>query len=124
MSFEIICFIHQYPDLRYRYGPAAKLHNSFTFCEWAGEPENQKAWKEIMSKHNLTHNPFEDIEAHFTFGDAVGWALALALSMNKARYYGWTGYVDTLESLHMAYAELNKLGMLPPMAMQKAQPLV
>ncbi|KAK4987757.1 hypothetical protein LTR50_004410 [Elasticomyces elasticus] len=106
------------------YGPPAKPRFSFTLSDWATKPENHKAWQDIMKKHNLTHNPFEDVEAHFTFGDAAAWGLALALSMNKARYFGWTGYVDTLESLFKSYDELNKLGMLPPMVVEGARPLI
>ncbi|KAF4626183.1 hypothetical protein G7Y89_g11974 [Cudoniella acicularis] len=37
-------------------------------------------------------------------------------------YFGFTGYVDTLESLNFAYDELYKLKMLPPLK-AKAQPL-
>lgn len=97
-----------------------------------------------MDQNKLTHNPFEDVEAHFTFGDAAAWGLAMSLSMNKckssceipslsassdadlatARYFGWTGHVDTLESLFLAYNELNKLGMLPPTVVDKATPLI
>lgn len=79
------------------------------------------AWNEIMKKHNLTHTPFEDLEC-WQFADAAAWALSLQLSMNKARNFGWTGHVDTLMSLHMAYDELNKIGMLPPMV-GEARPL-
>lgn len=39
------------------------------------------------------------------------------------RYFGFTGYVDTLESLNFAYGELNKLGMLPALQ-AKARPLI
>lgn len=77
-----------------------------------------------MQKHKLTHNPFDDVEAHFVFGDAAAWGLAMQLSMNKARYFGWTGHVDTLESLHLAYGELNKIGMLPPLVVAEAGPLI
>lgn len=42
---------------------------------------------------------------------------------NSDRYFGFTGYVDTLESLNFAYSELNKLGMLPPVQ-AKARPLI
>lgn len=42
---------------------------------------------------------------------------------DRDRYYGFTGYVDTLESLNFAYSELNKLGMLPPVQ-AKARPLI
>lgn len=105
------------------YGAPAKKKFSFTLSEWAARPENAKAWREIMEKEKLSHDPFEDVEAHFTFGDAAAWGLALCLSTAKARYFGFTGYVDTLESLHFAYGELHKLGMLPPLK-AKAQPLI
>lgn len=75
-----------------------------------------------MAKHNLTHDPFEDVEAHFTFGDAAVWVLAMALSMNKARYFGFCGFVDTTESIYTAYDEMHKLGMLPPMVVRDPRP--
>lgn len=68
------------------FGPPAKSKFSFTLSQWATQPENVSAWKEIMEKEKLTHNPFEDVEAHFTFGDAAAWGLALCLSTSKARY--------------------------------------
>jgi hypothetical protein len=75
-----------------------------------------------MAKHNLTHDPFEDVEAHFTFGDAAVWVLAMALSMNKARYFGFCGFVDTTESIYTAYDEMHKLSMLPPMVVRDPRP--
>ncbi|KAK3073096.1 hypothetical protein LTR53_005624 [Teratosphaeriaceae sp. CCFEE 6253] len=105
------------------YGPSRKLRYAWTLSAWAQEPANGQAWKEIMEKHGVTHNPFDDIEAHFTFGDFAAWGPAFALSMNKARYFGWTGHVDTLESLHLAYTELSKIGMLPP-PVADARPLI
>lgn len=68
-----------------------------------------------MKKHNLTDDPFEGDLEGWQFADAAAWALALQLSMNKAANFGWTGHVDTLESLHLAYSELHKIGMLPPL---------
>jgi hypothetical protein len=44
--------------------------------------------------------------------------------MNKAKYMGWTGHVDTLESLFWAYGELNKLKMLPPLVAENANALI
>ncbi|KAK5140780.1 hypothetical protein LTR32_006505 [Rachicladosporium monterosium] len=93
------------------YGPSRKLRYAWTLSGWAQDPSNAKAWKEIMEKHKVTHNPFDDIEAHFTFGDFAAWGPAFALSMNKARCFGWTGHVDTLESLHLAYSELSKVSI-------------
>lgn len=103
------------------YGPPLKSGFSFTLGHWASQEENHNAWKEIMQEHKLTDDPFEgDLEA-WQFADAAAWALALCLSMNKAQNFGWTGHVDTLESLHLAYAELNKIGMLPPMVAEARQ---
>ncbi|TKA45528.1 hypothetical protein B0A54_04067 [Friedmanniomyces endolithicus] len=105
------------------FGPSRKLRYAWTLSGWAQDPANAKAWKEIMEKHKVTHNPFNDIEAHFTFGDFAAWGPAFALSMNKARCFGWTGHVDTLESLHLAYSELSKIGMLPP-PVADAKPMI
>jgi hypothetical protein len=78
-----------------------------------------------MAKHNLRHNPFEDIEANFTFGDVATWAMEKGcLSMNKARLLGWNGFVDTAESAFEAMSEMSKLGMLPPPVVDKARPNV
>ncbi|KAK5114527.1 hypothetical protein LTR62_002462 [Meristemomyces frigidus] len=55
------------------YGPPRKPRFAWTLSGWAQQEENQKAWKEISAKHKLTHNPFEDIEAHFQFGDFAAW---------------------------------------------------
>ncbi|KAK5137165.1 hypothetical protein LTR08_000670 [Meristemomyces frigidus] len=104
------------------YGPPTKMRYSFTLSKWAEAEVNHKAWQEIMKQHNLSHNPFEDVEAHFMFGDYAALGSTL-LSMNKARCFGWTGHVDTLESLHKAYGELNLIKMLPPLVAD-ARPLM
>jgi hypothetical protein len=49
---------------------------------WAEDPENAKAWKEIMRQHNLTHDPFTDPKANFEFGDMI-LVRDACLSMNK-----------------------------------------
>ncbi|EME80752.1 uncharacterized protein MYCFIDRAFT_35190 [Pseudocercospora fijiensis CIRAD86] len=106
------------------FGPGGKVRFVWSLQEWATKAENQQAWKEIMQKHNLTHNPFEDVKANFECGEFIVWGTAGSLSMNKARYFGWTGHVDTLESLFRAYGELNKIGMLPPIVVHNARPLI
>ena len=68
-----------------------------------------------MAKHDLTHNPFDDVKACFAIGDVVTFGFLVQLSMNKARSFGWTGHVDTLETLYQTFSDLNKLGMLPPL---------
>jgi hypothetical protein len=76
------------------------------------------------TRYALTLDPFEDIESHFTYGDGAAFGLSMQLSMNKAKYMGWTGHVDTLESLFWAFGEASRLKMLPPLKVEKANPLI
>ena len=101
------------------------MQYSFALTQWAHDPLNQKAWKEIMEKHKLIQNPFEDIGGLFPFADALTWGMAnINLSMNKARLMGWTGFVDTTEAIFQTFSEMNKLKMLPPPVVEKARPNV
>lgn len=86
---------------------------------------NAQAWKSLMASSGgkLTQDPFKDIEANFTFGDAALFA-SPTLSMNKARRLGWTGFVDTRESLFEMYSEMADLGMLPAMKVREAKPMI
>lgn len=107
------------------YGPPVVNRRLFSLVEWAAKPENQEAWQTLMknSGGQLTDNPFADIEANFVFGDAAFVGICM-LSMNKARRLGWTGFVDTIESLFEMYSEMGKLGMLPKMKVDKPKPMV
>ena len=54
-----------------------------------------------------------------------GYLISMAtLNMNKARRMGWTGYVDTIESIHEMYAENAKLGLVPEMVVSEVNPLI
>ncbi|KAJ9621050.1 hypothetical protein H2204_012031 [Knufia peltigerae] len=105
------------------YGPPQSTKLAFSMVEWAKDPENHKAWKDIMQRENLTFDPFLDIEANFLIGDML-FVVFGPLSMNKARRLGWTGFVDTMESIFEMNQELNALGMLPKMKVQAPLPLV
>lgn len=106
------------------YGPPIVRHSLFSLVEWAAKPENKESWKALMKESGgqLTDNPFEDVEANFVFGDAAFVQICM-LSMNKARRLGWTGFVDTVESLFEMYSEMGKLGMLPKMKVDKPKPM-
>jgi hypothetical protein len=92
--------------------------------QWASDPENSTAWHEIMTANpHITYDPFADIEGNFTFGDGAFMRIG-PLCMNKARRLGWTGFVDTRESLFEMYREMSMLGMLPPMKLDAARPMV
>jgi hypothetical protein len=108
--------------------------------EWAKDPENHEAWKQIMQREGLSFDPFLDVQANFLIADVL-FVINGPLSMNKvsgvyiepqsscsryvqARRLGWTGFVDTMESTFEMNQELNALGMLPKMRVQSANPLV
>lgn len=105
-------------------GPPLVDKFSFTLQQWASKPENAAAWQQIMDENpNVKFNPFADIEGNFTFGDAAFIHVGV-LGMNKARRLGWTGFVDTLEGIFEMYREMAVLGMVPPMKVESARPLV
>lgn len=107
------------------YGPAPVFHYAFSMRKWADDPANIAAWKEIMKAHpSITNNPFDDPDNYFTWSDAAYMMPVGPLSMNKARRMGWTGFVDTIEALFEMYYEMAKLGMLPPMKVEKPKPMV
>jgi hypothetical protein len=39
--------------------------------------------------------------------------LSALLSVSKARRYGWTGYIDSLDSFIATFDELAKQGVIP-----------
>jgi hypothetical protein len=86
------------------YGPPVVSRAKFTLSAWARKEENKKAWREIMeaSGGKVTHDPFEDVEANFTFGDGAFIRVG-CLGMNRARRLGWSGFVDTVEAVWEMY---------------------
>ena len=111
------------------YGPTVESKFTFTLSSWAADSQNHDAWKEIMKASNgkITHDPFEDIEANFAFGDGALLSASMCLSMNKARRLGWTGYVDTIEGIFEMYKEMGAThgtGMVSDMVVDEAEPLV
>lgn len=107
------------------YGPPVTHKYTFSFVEWAKQPENHAAWKELMQKSGgqLIDDPFEQPEDNFQMGDAILIPMG-TLNMNKARRMGWTGYVDTMESVFEMYNENARLGLVPKMVAEAAQPLI
>ncbi|KAK5044550.1 hypothetical protein LTR84_010674 [Exophiala bonariae] len=113
------------------YGPPVENKSSFTFQQWALDPENRKAWNELMAESDglLTHDPFEDGSETFVFGDAALPVWGRHLSSNKARRLGWTGFVDTVEGVFEMYWEMGGdgrkgMGMVSAMKVKEARPLV
>jgi nucleoside-diphosphate-sugar epimerase len=107
------------------YGPPTQLRHSFTLADWASDPSARKAWEEIMAKSDgkLTENPWEGDLKDFFMGDFAYLPFGTQ-SMNKARRYGFCGFVDTLESVFEMFQEMEKLGTLPPMVIDAARPQI
>ncbi|KAJ5239464.1 hypothetical protein N7468_004083 [Penicillium chermesinum] len=107
------------------YGPPLVHRASFSLVDWASKPENKTAWSQLQKESGgqLRSEPFDDVEENFVFGDQA-FAKVPGLSMNKARRLGWTGFVDTFESLFQVYAEMGDLGMLPRLKVDRPEPLV
>jgi hypothetical protein len=76
---------------KHRYGPAPTFKSAFSLTKWAEDPANAQAWKSIMasSAGQVTQDPFTDVEANFTFGDA-GLVTAISLSMVRFREYSFS----------------------------------
>ena len=112
-------------DTSLGYGPPTVHKASFSLVDWAKQPENRKAWEEIMakSKGQVTFNPFDDPEENFQMGDGCLMNIA-TLNMNKARRMGWTGYVNTIESIFEMYQENAILCLVPEMVVGEVHPLV
>lgn len=103
------------------YGPPLVLRNKFTLAEWSRETDNQAVWEEIKAESgNIVPeaSPSPEIMvgdfAYLNFG---------TLAMNKARRYGFSGFVDSLESIFESFNEMERLGLLPPMKVKAARPL-
>lgn len=107
------------------YGPPLQLRNSFTLVQWTADPSRKEAWEQLManSDGHLTENPWNGDLKDFFMGDFAYVALG-TVSMNKARRYGFCGFVDTLESVFEMFQEMERLGRLPPMKVDAAKPQV
>ncbi|WYZ35757.1 hypothetical protein EsH8_X_000404 [Colletotrichum jinshuiense] len=105
------------------YGPPLSSKQNFTLREWAHEEKNAAIWREIMDESGgkITQDPFEDPDSFF-IGDFAYLRFG-SMCLNKARRFGWTGFVDTMESIFEMYREMGELGVLPKMKVQSARPL-
>jgi hypothetical protein len=107
------------------YGPPLAVKQRFRLVDWAIEPSNKAAWVELMNKSNgrMKRNIFEGSLDEFLMADFTYLPFG-TLSMNKARRFGFCGFVDTLECIFEMYQEMAKLGLLPPMKVDAANPLI
>lgn len=107
------------------FGPPATLSMIFTLQEWLEDPANQVEWKKLMAESGgqLTCDVTEGDISNVAMGDFAYLRFG-TLSMNKARRLGWTGHVDSLESIFEMYQEMADFGMLPKMKVTAPKPLI
>lgn len=105
------------------YGPPLSFKQSFSLLEWAQDEKNAGVWREIMQESGgrITEDPFRD--PGFSFTADFAYLRFGSVCLNKARRFGWTGFVDTMESIFEMYQEMEVLGMLPAMQVSSARPL-
>lgn len=80
--------------------------------KWSQRSDVVQAWERIAEKHGLQKDAFEKATWDF-LGFVLGRKYDLVISMSKARKAGWTGYVDTWESLEGTFEELREAKILP-----------
>jgi hypothetical protein len=126
-SFPMTVILSGGKDAPLVYGPPITVPLEFKLAEWARPHENANAWKEIQaaSDGKLDYDPFasEDEIANIFLGDFSYLRFGI-LGQDKVRRYGFTGYVDSLETVHEMYKECAKMGMLPEMKAKQAKPLI
>ncbi|KAJ8117826.1 hypothetical protein OPT61_g1069 [Boeremia exigua] len=109
------------------HGPPVLRASSFKMLDWAQEQCNKDAWREIMeaSKGAITTNPFEDdvVKEIFQLLD-IYFSIVVTVSMSKARRQGWTGFVDTIEAAFESATEMVSMGLLPPLTVASARPMI
>ena len=80
--------------------------------KWSQRSDVKQAWEQIAVKLCLQKDAFEKATWGF-LGFVLGRKYDLVISMSKARKAGWTGYVDTWDSLEGTFEELRKAKILP-----------
>ena len=80
--------------------------------KWSQRRDVKEAWSRIAEREGLQEDALEKATWGF-LGFVLGRNYNLVISMSKARKAGWTGYVDTWESLESVFDELRKAKILP-----------
>ena len=80
--------------------------------KWSQRQDVKEAWNRIAEREGLQEDAFEKATWGF-LGFVLGRKYDLIISMSKARKAGWTGYVDTWESLEGVFDELKRAKILP-----------
>jgi nucleoside-diphosphate-sugar epimerase len=90
----------------------SKVEQSIDLMKWSQRDDVKKAWASVADKMGLQKEALEKATWGF-LGFVLGRNYDLVISMSKARKMGYTGYVDTWESLEQVFGELSAAKILP-----------
>ncbi|EON65106.1 hypothetical protein W97_04342 [Coniosporium apollinis CBS 100218] len=90
----------------------SKVEQRIDLTKWSQKPEVKKAWQSLADREGLEKDAFEKATWDF-LGFVLGRNYDLVISMSKARKLGWTGYIDTWDSLSEVFDDLESEKILP-----------
>jgi hypothetical protein len=95
--------------------PRGTVTQRIDLVKWSQKKEVKEAWNKLAERDGLEKDVLEKATWGF-LGFVLGRNYDVVMSMSKARKYGWTGYIDSWESLEASFDELAKEKMIPKFA--------
>ncbi|KAF4452057.1 hypothetical protein F53441_4988 [Fusarium austroafricanum] len=89
-----------------------KVEQTVDLVKWSQQSEVKEAWAKLAKRENLDENALSQATWAF-LGFVLGRSYDLVISMSKARKFGWTGYLDSWESLAKVFDKLQDAEVLP-----------
>ncbi len=87
--------------------PQSHVRQRVDLVKWSQSSEVQEAWKKLAQREGLDASSLDKASWAFA-GYCLGRDYNASLSMSKARKLGWTGYIDSWESLEETLKQLRE----------------
>ncbi|KAL8849811.1 MAG: hypothetical protein Q9221_005227 [Calogaya cf. arnoldii] len=97
--------------LQGKVGPG-KVEQRIDLIKWSQRSDVKKAWEQLAAREGVEKDALEKATWGF-LGFVLGRNYNIVQSMSKARRLGWTGYIDTWDSLSEVFDELEMEKILP-----------
>ncbi|KEQ88158.1 hypothetical protein M438DRAFT_361540 [Aureobasidium pullulans EXF-150] len=107
------------------YGPPTRIRLSRSAADWAKNDTNKTTYEQIIQESNgsIKTNAYEDNMEQFDMVDFVYYKIGQPSSA-KFRRFGFSGFVDTIESVFEMYTDLAKMGIIPAPKVEAAKPMI
>ncbi|KAI4142537.1 MAG: hypothetical protein L6R39_004898, partial [Caloplaca ligustica] len=89
-----------------------KVEQRIDLIKWSQRDDVKKAWEQVVAREGLEKDGLKKATWGF-LGFVLGRNYDIVISMSKARKLGWTGYVDTWDSLSECFSDLEMDKVLP-----------